>query len=122
MKEFTNFLNGKLYNNSLPIILIIAGFDGSDKTSSYFLSTLISNISQNYLKNPDIFYLLNNYKLLIVPSLNVEAIYNNRSKEKTENGDMVSVENDFNFGVTTKGKSCFKSSSARLLAHLFQVK
>ena len=116
----TNFLNGPEYVSSLPTILLLSSFDGSDQLSPSLISSLLQFFSLSYRNDKDTFYLLNNYRLLVLPHSNVEGAFNIRKEEKTETGEKVDPWFDFNYGVMDSEHKCFQTSTARLIAHLFK--
>ena len=112
-------MNGENYSNKLPTILIIGGFSGEDTLSPLLVKRLLNKLL-SFSKDNEINKLLNNHRLLLIPSINPEGQFNKREAEKTEDGTTVNVSEDFNYGIKSN-KKCFKSSSARILAHILKV-
>lgn len=97
----------------------MGGFSGEDQLSPLLVKNLLTKLTK-FSKDTDVKYLLDNHRLLLIPSINVEGQFNQRYEELSEDQTLVNIEQDFNFGIESDQK-CFKSSSSRLLAHVFKV-
>lgn len=99
----------------------MSSLDGTDMIGPFFLSRFLRKVSEVSESDVEMSYLLNNYRILVIPTANVLGFYSNKKEEKTAKGKLVDVELDFNYGIISDQKRCFQSTTARILAHIFKV-
>ena len=107
--------------SQIPTILLMSSLDGTDTIGPFFLSRFLSKVSEISESDVEMSYLLNNYRILVIPTANIFGFYSNQKEEKTANGKLVDVELDFNSGIISDQQRCFQSTTARILAHIFKV-
>ena len=109
--ELTNFENGTKNILKLPSILLISGFDGNKQNFKGI------NILINFLeKNKKNFFLLNNFRIIVILIANPYGVKNFVDFEIVKKKKIKILE-DFSFYFNTNG--CFNTKSAKIINYLF---
>lgn len=119
--EITDFEQSSVVN-TLPTVLLVAGFHGDEVLGTYVLYYLIDFIEKNYLKKPFLINMLKNVRLILVPMANVNGFYNSKREETVMvNGAAKEMDpnRDFPFNQNAGGH-CFETSTALLLDAIFR--
>ena len=116
--EVANFEKGKAYVEKLPTVFIVAGFHGNEVTGTNAVYQFMKVLRDYYDKNSDLYALLQNVRLLILPTANVNGFDNNKREERI-NGQTHDPNRDFPYDVDKKGH-CFKTTTAMIIDSIFR--
>lgn len=116
--EVANFDKGQEYVNSLPTVFIIAGFHGNEVTGTNAVYQFLRIISKYYYKNVELFGLLENVRLLILPTANVNG-FDRLVREESLGGRSYDPNRDFPYDLKRRSR-CFKTTTAMIIDAIFR--
>ena len=117
--EVTNFKNGQNYIKSLPTVLLTSGFDGRDMIGINLVLNFARLLGKKGPSFLDTEFLLNNFRFIIAPIVNMTGFLNKNEIEKGFDKD-----HEFNplsdFPMRNDiPRSCLVSSTARIIHGIF---
>ena len=116
--EIANFDNGPDFVNSLPTVFLIAGFHGNEVTGTNALYNFIKIVYKYYYKNTELYALLENVRLLILPTANVNG-FDRLDREERINGQSHDPNRDFPFDLIGD-QECFVTTTAMVIDAIFR--
>ena len=116
--EITNFEKGENHIKNLPTILLIGGMEGNSIISANILFHFLLILKKNYFENKNIWEILQNFRILIIPFVNVNGFYR-LEKNEMINNNFINPNYDFPFNLK-KDQKCFKSSTSLILDAIFK--
>ena len=120
MYDITNHNLGEQHVASRPTLLLIGGLHGSETIGVQGLMRFIKLAQRLYNQDPEIFQMLNNSRLLIIPAINMSAFYRQMFHEPVPwNGGEKNVNPNFDFNLNPK-EYCYVSLTAVYLQRLYQ--
>ena len=118
MYEIVNSAVGSLKISKMPTVLLIGGIHGMETLGVSLLVNLIRLIQKVYTKHAHWFRILNNVRLLVVPALDVQALYYAQYPELIP-ADFVYVDPFQDFSLSPK-KDCFQSFASQAVFKIYQ--
>ena len=116
--DLTNHHLGEENVKSQPTILLIGGIHGSETLGAQGLMRFVSLAQRLYHQSSEIFQMLNNTRILVIPMINMNGFYRDSDYEVvTQNGKDKRVNPNFDFNINPKDL-CFASSTSQFLQKL----
>jgi hypothetical protein len=107
----------KLY---IPTFLLFAGVHGTETLGVNILMELIRSFQKAYLRKKEIYRILNNSRILIIPAINMKNYYESQDHDKyTLKGHDIEIDPWHNFNLGPSGP-CFTSVSSKFLYKIFE--
>lgn len=116
--EVANFDKGQAYVDKLPTVLIIAGFHGNEVTGTNSVYQFLTILNKYYYRNNDLYAMLQNVRLLLLPTANVNG-FDNNIREETINGLTFDPNRDFPYDIIRKDH-CFQTTTAMIIDTIFR--
>lgn len=116
--EIANFEKGKAYVNRLPTVFIIAGFHGNEVTGTNAIYQFMKILDNYYDKNSDLSALLQNVRLLMLPTANVNG-FDRMQREELINGVSHDPNRDFPYDIE-RHEHCFQTTTAMVIDSIFR--
>ena len=118
MYDVTNHNLGEQHVKSQPTFLLIGGIHGSETVGTQGLMRFVLLVQKLYQQSSDIFQMLNNTRLLIVPMINMNGFYKDSDYEVVvQKNKEKRVDPNFDFNINPK-EQCFVSTVAQFLQKL----
>ena len=120
MFEIVNQSLGRTKIKSMPTILVMAGFDGTENTGIRVITSMILLLQKMYTSIRDWYNLINTVRILAIPVINMQGFYNQvEFEQRTVNGKTVYPNPKIDFNLQTN-QPCFLSLSAQFLSMIHQ--
>ena len=119
MYDLTNHNLHKSRIKSMPTILLIGGIHGTETLGIQTLVQFVIILQKLYRFRVNVFKMLNNMRILVIPVLNMNGFYNGEDLEEYNfNGEKQSADPNFDFNMNPK-KSCFSTVSSQYIHKLY---
>lgn len=116
--EVANFDQGQAFVDKLPTVLIIAGFHGDEVTGTNAVYQFLKMINKYYEKSTEMFAMLQNVRLLVLPIANVSG-FDRKEREEFIRGKRFDPNRDFPYNNDPATK-CFNTSTAMIIDTIFR--
>jgi hypothetical protein len=120
--EIADFTKGPEFVNSLPVVLLVAGFHGDEVVGTNSLYRMIELFCDNFFKQKLWSNLIGNVRIMMLPMANVNGFYHQKREETVllnENSTEFDPNRDFPYDPDKK-QGCFETSTAELLDAIFR--
>ena len=120
MFEIVNHSLGYEQITSMPTILIIGGFHGTENTGIRIITSMILLLQKMYTSIRDWYNMLNTVRILAIPVINMQGFYNQVDYEERKiDGKKFFPNPKIDYNLQTN-QSCFVSLSAQFLAMIHE--
>ena len=116
--DVTNHNLGEQHVKSQPTLLLVGGIHGSETIGTQALARFVLLLQKLYQQSSEIFQMLNNTRLLVIPMINANGFYRKSDFEAvSQTSKQKQVDPNFDFNINPK-EHCFVSSTAQFLQSL----
>ena len=116
--EIGDFEKGESSIKKIPTVFYIAGFHGNEVTGTNSLYYLLDAINKYYISNKSITNIIQNTRILILLTANINGFYN-LNREEHYKGQSYDPNRDFPYNLQT-GSKCFKTTTAMIINNIFK--